>query len=71
MSAPAEDGQCREEMPSLEQMEMWQCQRMGSHPWLVPGAVLCIPLETALFELAAGWGGKCKHPGIQNIKIIR
>lgn len=28
-------------------------------------------LETALFELAAGWGGKCKHPGIQDIYIIR
>lgn len=26
-----------------------------------------LPLETALFELAVGWGGRCKHPGTQNI----
>lgn len=69
MSAPGEDGQCREEMPSPEEMEIQHTavSEDGSHPWLVHGAVLCTPLETALFELAAGWGGKCKHLGTQNI----
>lgn len=68
ISAPGEDGQCREEMPSPEEMVMWQ--RMGCHPWLVHRAVLCIPLETALFEVAAGWGAKCQHLGCRRYKSL-